>query len=333
MSLPKVLMVSLGGTITMTRDSEGGIKPTLSASDLIRAVPGVERIAEIEAVSLMGIPGASLTIDNLLELAALIERSLATGTAGVVVIQGTDTIEETAFVLDLLVANDAPVVVTGAMRGPEAAGADGPANLLAATIVAADPRSARRGTLVVLNDEIHVARFVQKAHTALPSAFCSPLAGPVGLVIEGRARFCVDIVRKGTLAWSVENTDQPVALVGMALGDDGRILQSLPALGYRGAVLSAMGAGHVPAGVASRVRELVSVMPVVLATRVHTGPVFSNTYGFPGSEKDLLAAGVLSAEGLSPLKARLLLALIIRQTSNRGAIEDTFRAQASSYCQ
>jgi len=327
---PKILVVSLGGTITMTRDSTGAITPTLSAADLVHAVPGIESVADIEAVSLMRIPGASLSLDNLLELAALIEDATASGKDGVVVIQGTDTIEETAFTLDLLLKTEAPVVVTGAMRGPEAAGADGPANVLAAAIVAADARSGRFGTLVVLNDEIHAARFVQKSHTALPSAFTSPSAGPVGLVVEGGAVFHVLLARKEPLAWNLQSPDQPVALVCMALGDDGRILRALSDLGYRGAVLAGMGAGHVPADVVPLVRDLVRTMPVVLATRVHSGPVFSNTYGFPGSEKDLLAAGVQWAGSLNPLKARLLLMLILRQAADRSQIEDAFRARVSS---
>jgi len=325
---PRVLLVSLGGTITMTRDASGAIVPSLSASDLVRAVPGIEDIAEIDAVSPLRMPGASLTIDNLLEVAALLDERLAGDVAGAVVIQGTDTIEETAFVLDLVVKSDKPLVVTGAMRGAEAAGADGPANLLAATIVAADPRAAGRGCLVVLNDEIHAARFVQKAHTALPSAFRSPLAGPVGLVIEGRASFHLKVEKAKTLGVEPKSEDQPVALVGMALGDDGRVLRALPGLGYRGVVLSAMGAGHVPAIVAPLVSELLPVMPVVLAVRVHTGPVFSKTYGFPGSETDLLGRGIMSAGSLNPLKARLLLLLLLRQTIDRTQIETAFRAYA-----
>jgi L-asparaginase len=324
----KILLISLGGTITMTRDASGAISPSLSAADLVRAVPGIESVAGIETASPMRLPGASLTIDNLLEVAALLDARLAGDIAGAVVIQGTDTIEETAFVLDLLVKSDKPVVVTGAMRGAEAPGADGPANVLSAVIVAADPRAAGRGCLVVLNDEIHAARFVQKAHTALPSAFVSPLAGPLGLVIEGAAVFYLDVVRLRPLEVEGSAQDQPVALVGMALGDDGRILPALADLGYRGAVLSAMGAGHVPAIVAPLVSDLVPVMPVVLASRVHTGPVFSKTYGFPGSETDLLQRGVLSAGRLSPLKARLLLSLLLRQTAERAQLEKLFRYYA-----
>jgi L-asparaginase len=169
----------------MTRNEAGAIVPNLRAADLVRAVPGIESLAEIETTSPLTLPGASLSIDNLLSVSALLDERLASGTDGAVVVQGTDTIEQTAYVLDLLVKSDKPVVVTGAMRGAESTGADRPANVLAATVVAADGRSAKLGALVVLNDEIHAARFVQKSHTALPSAFTSPLAGPIGLAVEG----------------------------------------------------------------------------------------------------------------------------------------------------
>src|SRR5690606_33820463 len=129
-------------------------------------------------------PGASLTLENISELAQTINGKFAGDIAGAIVIQGTDTIEETAFLLDALVSGDKPVVVTGAMRGAQAPGADGPANLLASVVVAISPDAAGRGTLVVLNDEVHSARFVKKGHTALTSSFISPSAGPVGLVCE-----------------------------------------------------------------------------------------------------------------------------------------------------
>ncbi len=189
MPLPHILLISLGGTITMTRSAAGGITPTLTAAELAAAVPGLDAVARIETASPMTMPSASLAIDDVLKVAALADARLADEVDGVVVIQGTDTIEETAFLLDLVVGSSKPVVVTGAMRGPQAAGADGPANLLAATLVAASPEALGLGTLVVLNDEIHAARLVQKSHTALPSAFASPSAGPLGLVAEGRPRF------------------------------------------------------------------------------------------------------------------------------------------------
>ena len=189
-------------------------------------------------------------------------------------IQGTDTIEESAFILDLLVGGDRPVVMTGAMRGADAPGADGPANLLAAARVAASPEARGLGTLVVLNYDIHAARFVQKAHTALPSAFASPLVGPLGLVAEGRPRFFARSPRNPVLA-AADGPPAPVALVKVAMGDDGRMLAGLPGLGSPGVVVEGMGAGHVHADMAPLLGDLAARIPVVLASRPTTGPVFT----------------------------------------------------------
>ncbi|MEN3210340.1 asparaginase [Methylorubrum populi] len=324
MTLPRILLLSLGGTITMTRSSEGGIVPTLTAADLAASVPGLDTVAAIETLSPLRRPSAGLTLDDLIGVARTLNERLAGDLDGAVVIQGTDTIEETAFVLDCLVAGDKPVVVTGAMRGPESAGADGPANLLAATIVAGSPAARGLGVLAVLNDEIHAGRLVQKAHTALPSAFRSPLAGPVGLVIEGEARIFLRSRRSPALTGPLADESAPVALLKMGIGDDGRLLAALPDLGFRGVVIEGMGAGHVPEALAAIVSGLVERVPVLLASRTATGPVFCRTYGYPGGEIDLLARGALSAGALSGLKARLLLQLLLRAGIERAAYASYF---------
>jgi L-asparaginase len=176
----------------------------------------------------------------------------------------------------------------------------------------------------VLNDEIHAARFVQKSHTALPSAFTSPAAGPLGHVIEGTPRLRVQRAKRIRPALAPRSGDAPVALVRMSLGDDGRLLREVPALGYRGVVIEGMGVGHVPAPVAPIVGEVAQSMPVVLASRVHAGPTFSSTYGFAGSETDLLRRGAISGGDLSGLKARLLLSLLLRGNADRDAIAHAF---------
>ena len=324
MTLPRILLLSLGGTITMTRSSGGGIVPTLTAADLAASVPGLDTVAAIETLSPLRRPSAGLTLDDLIGVARTLNERLAGDLDGAVVIQGTDTIEETAFVLDSLVAGDSPVVVTGAMRGPESAGADGPANLLAAAIVAGSPAARGLGVLAVLNDEIHAARLVQKAHTALPSAFRSPLAGPVGLVIEGEARVFLQVRRSPVLTDPLTDAAAPVALLKMGIGDDGQLLAALPDLGFRGVVIEGMGAGHVPETLAAIVSALVERIPIILASRTETGPVFCRTYGYPGSEIDLLARGALSAGALSGLKARLLLQLLLRAGIARAAYASYF---------
>ncbi len=326
MSLPSILVVSLGGTITMTAatGAAGGIVPTLTAADLLASSPKLATVARIEALTLFGLPGASLSLQQLSEVAALLREKFAAGFDGAVVVQGTDTIEDTAFVLDLLVGDARPVVVTGAMRGPQAAGADGPANLLAAVTVAADPRMGGVGAVVVLNDEIHAAQWVQKSHTALPSAFTSPDAGRIGVVAEGQVELRMVPRRLRPRIGANAGRSADVALVSLGLGEDGRLLPALAGLGYAGAVIEGLGAGHVPAAALPAIEAAVAAMPVVLCTRVRAGPVFTGTYGFAGSETDLLVRGVLVCRHLSSAKARLLLSLLLAGGADREQIRVAF---------
>ncbi|UFN48568.1 asparaginase [Roseomonas sp. OT10] len=316
MTRPRLLVLSLGGTITMVPGEGSGIAPKLGAAELVASVPTLAEVASIEARSPLRVASPSLGLAELVAVAAEIEAGFAAGCDGAVVIQGTDTIEESAFLLDLLVPGEQPVVVVGAMRGATAPGADGPANLLAAALVAASPEARGLGTLVVLNDEIHAARFVQKSHTALTSAFASPGFGPLGLVAEGRVRLHARLPRLPTLP-AAAGAPAPVALLRMAMGEDGRLLPTLPGLGYAGLVLEGMGAGHVPAGLAPLLGDLAQRMPVVLASRVAAGPVFTKTYGYAGAEIDLIGRGLVPAGLLPGLKARLLLGLALRPGAPR----------------
>src|SRR3954447_4854818 len=183
LALPEVTVLSLGGTISSTQ-AEGGsrVTPTLTGEALVEDVPEIAEVAEVSATSFRQGPGSELTLKDLIELSVEIKGRIDEGARGVVVTRGTDSIEETSFVWELLVDRDAPVVVTGAMRHPDLPGADGPANLLASVHVAASETTRGIGTVVVLNEEIHAARFVQKTHTSNPATFRSPLAGPIGWI-------------------------------------------------------------------------------------------------------------------------------------------------------
>ena len=327
MKRKKLLLVATGGTITMVRGPDGGIRPALDGAELLKAVPSIGDHGNVDIVNFSCKPGASLTLADVVSISALIDERLAAGYAGAIVVQGTDTIEETAFVLDLLVRSEKPVVVSGAMRGADAAGADGPANLLAAVIVAQDDAAAGGGTLVVLNDEIHAARHVQKMHTALPSAFASP-AGPLGWVVEGRARWQSRVSRRQTLARPADIEQTRVGLIKLALGDDGAFLEAAAGIGLSGVVVEAMGAGHVPQGCVDKISRLCGALPVVLASRVPAGPVFTRTYGFAGSEIDLLGRGCLPAGGLSAVKSVMLLRLLLAHGLSGERLHAAFAACA-----
>ncbi len=326
MSKPKILILSLGGTITMTVSTEGGITPTLTAENLIDSVPQLANVASLEATTRFSLPGASLSQEQLVEVACLLRQKFSEDFDGAVVVQGTDTIEDTAFVLDLLVGTDKPVVVTGAMRGPQSPGADGPANLLSAVTVASNGSMRGLGVCVVLNDEIHAARWVQKSHSAFPSAFESPGTGRIGVVTEGRVELFMTPKRSLPLIdLSTLSVDIPkVAQVSLGLGEDGRILLALKNLGYSGAIVEGMGAGHIPASAVQAVSSLITHMPVVLCSRVRSGRVFNRTYGFSGSEIDLLKRGVFSGGHLNASKARHLLALLLASQASKDKLTNSF---------
>ncbi|MGQ4273773.1 asparaginase [Terrihabitans sp. B22-R8] len=325
MSKPKVQVIVLGGTITMMPAAEGGITPSLRGEDLVAAVPGLSDVAGIEVTTPFLKPGSSLSFEDLAEVSRIIGKALDDGAAGVVVVQGTDTIDESSFVLDLLHTGPQPVVVTGAMRGAAAAGADGPANLLAAVTVAASG-IAELGVCVVLNDEIHAARFVAKGHTALPSAFVSPGFGPIGHVLEGVARVLLKPVRIDCGLAGAPQRPARVAVIKICIGDDGRLISAALGAGYEGLVIEAMGAGHLPMSVLDAVTEAAASVPVVLATRVPGGPVYRETYGFPGSERDLIARGLIPAGYLAPPAARILTALLLGSGASRERIAASFAA-------
>ncbi len=308
----RVLVIALGGTIASTHDANdaGGVVPRLDAADLIAAVPGLEAVASVEAVSFRQVPSDDLTFDDIVALAGRIDEALADGIHGIVVTQGTDSIEETSFILDLLVDSACPVVVTGAMRNPTIAGADGPANLLASVRVAASSSARGLGTLVVFNDELHAARFVRKMNTSSPATFQSPGAGALGWVVEDRVRVGARVARLAALP-RLRAAVAPIALIRLALGDDGRLLESLVDLGFAGAVIEGFGGGHAPRVMVSRLEALAGAMPVVLASRTGSGEVLRHTYGYAGSERDLLARGLVPAGPLDGLKARVLLSLLI----------------------
>jgi L-asparaginase len=324
LALAKVAVFSLGGTISSTDSGGKGVEPTLTGEALVADVPEIAEVAEVSAASFRQAASGELTVDDLVELASEISDHIDEGARGAVVTQGTDTIEETAFVLDLLVDRDAPVVVTGAMRNPTLPGADGPANLLASIQVAASDVAHGLGAVVVLNDEIHAARFVRKTHTSNPATFRSDPVGPVGWISEGIPRVVLRPVGQHKISISEDAQDRPVALHTFTLGDDGRLLPEIERQGYAGLVVEALGGGHVPSITVEALEDLAGKMPVVLASRTGSGEVLRSTYGFPGSEVDLLERGLIYAGPLDGPKARLLLTLLLRSGATREKIEDSF---------
>jgi L-asparaginase len=311
----------LGGTISMSGHS-GGAVVRLGADELVAAVPQLAALdVRILSEQFRSLPSAALSFDDIVEL---VGTAGARDVDGVVVVQGTDTLEETAYLIDLLWTSDVPVVVTGAMRNPSLAGADGPANLLAAVTVAASDAFRGQGALVVFSDEVHAARFARKAHSTSPATFASPNAGPIGHVIEGVARV-VTRVERGSTYQLDGSVRARVPIVSVAMDDGGEVLVGL-AERCDGVVVAALGAGHVPPGLAEPLGALAQAMPVVLTSRTGAGSVLTHTYGYVGSETDLRQRGLIIGGLLDPAKARVLLRVLLTSGQDRGAIADAFAA-------
>ncbi len=325
---PRVVVLALGGTIAMSHgDAAPGVVPALTAEDLVAAVPSLRDGISVEARTLVNRPSAALTVSDLLALLKAADDAVRDGASGVVVTQGTDNLEETSFLLDLLWNRSEPLVITGAMRGPTLPGADGPANLAAAVAVAVDPACRDAGVLVVMNDEVHAARYVRKEHSHSPAAFVSPGAGPLGSVKEGRA-----VIRAG-LRRPAPRLDPPsgpvahVALIEATFDDGGDLLSERVTGPYDGVVVAAFGAGHLSEQAAAAAIAVAAKKPVVLASRCCAGGPLQGTYGFPGSETHLLANGLIWAGDLDARKARLLLLVLLSNGADRAAIAAAFAAR------
>jgi len=307
-----VEVIALGGTIASTPRPDGqGVVPGLTAEDLIAAVPGLADLGPIRARTLARVPSVEIGLGLLRDLAALIRQLEAEGAAGVVVTQGTDTIEETSYALDLLHEGRIPVVVTGAMRHPSLPGPDGPANLAAAVACAADPAFRDQGVQVVFDDTIHAASWVQKRDTTATGAFWSP--APLGWIAEGRPALRVRRPHPRPPAIRIPDAvSMPfVPILKSSLDDPPRLLDAALQVGAAGLVVELSGGGHAAASWAEALEDAARRVPVVFASRTRGGRVLTRTYGQPGAEIDLIRRGLVPAGDLDALKARLLLAFLI----------------------
>jgi L-asparaginase len=309
--VPRIAVFALGGTIASSAGPGGAAVIGLSGVELLSTVPGVAAVADVEVATVAMVPSGDLQLRHLRELRDLVARAILTGADGVVITQGTDTLEETAYAFELLTSFDEPVVFTAAMRTSSAFGADGPANLMSAIRVAADQSARGSDVLVVLNDEIHDAVLVRKLHTSSPAAFASPIPGPVGYVIEGRVRVLRKPTGRITIDLPPDAEDARVALLTIGFDDDDALIGAVPGLGYHGLVLAAFGGGHVPSWTVPAIASVATRIPTVLASRTVGGELLRHSYAYAGSETDLLARGLISARGLAATKARVLLRLLL----------------------
>lgn len=309
MAQPRVALFFTGGTISMRIDPvTGGAIPMLSGTEILAAVPGLEVLAELEIIDYARLPGPHWTPEKMLALALDVKAKLA-DVDGVVITHGTDTLEETAYVLSLLLDSPKPVVLVGAMRNSSELSWDGPANLRAAVRVTVAPQACDLGVLVVMNEELIAADEVTKTHTEKTDTFQSRDFGPLGLVDKDRV-----IVTRRPAAREHIVTDQiesRVEIIKMYAGADGKFIDFAVQAGARGLVIEALGRGNVtPAALAAIERAIGQALPVVITSRCPRGRVL-DTYAYEGGGKQLTEAGAILGGLLPSHKARVKLMLAL----------------------
>ncbi|BCJ85356.1 asparaginase [Effusibacillus dendaii] len=306
--MKRIVIVSVGGTIDMKTD-ETGVKPT-DRHTAEQLQYRLSEFAHIELQPIFNLPSPHLTFDHLEKLRDLIlDIRNRPDVDGVVVTHGTDTLEETAYFLDIQLPPGIPVVLTGAMRSSDEIAADGPANLLQAVCTAACGESANKGVLVAWNGEIHSAHDVVKTHTSRLDAFQSPQTGPLGSV-DSRSVTFYHIPAKHEYFPSAPLT-QSVGLVKMAIGMDSGILHYLINKGSNGLVIEALGQGNVPPAAVPGIQAAIAKgIPVVIVSRCLRGKP-KDVYGYEGGGKHLREMGVIFSNGINGPKARLKLMVLL----------------------
>ena len=314
-----VSVLTMGGTIATAITSDGAL-PSGSHADDLTALLG--RLgADARVVPLRNTSSRRVGEADMAALAAVVRAEIAGGATGIVVTHGTDTLEETAYGLELILGSrlGVPFALTGAMRGPGLPGADGDANVAAAVAVASDARLADAGPVLVFADEIHLARHVTKVSSTRLDAFGSPGFGPIGSIVEGAV-----LLRHGLPATDhgipgAADVDEATLrergpLVEIVYSFAGATGALLAAVGDRldGLVVAGTGGGHTGPGLTEAVKTVLAAgTPVVLTSRCPDGEVLRSTYGGEGSEIDLLGSGAIHGRGLHPSKARLRLTIAL----------------------
>lgn len=319
-----IIVITTGGTIAMKKDPEtGGLVPAVSGEDLAAAVPGLSDWADVSVVEFSNVPSGWMSAEKMFDLSHLIDKLSEEGKAdGFVVTHGTDTLEETAFFLDMSLKTEKPVCVTGAMRGASELSADGPENILSAVRTAADDMSKGMGVLVCLQDRIYAAKDVTKSHTTNPDTFRDLNYGPLGAVYGKEIIYGRRPMPHARL--HPETIEPNVWLISAWSGMDGEIVKCAGKAGVKGVVIDGLGCGNVPPLCRKEILALRKQgIPVVLTTRVPSGSVMQE-YSYEGSALSMKESGIILGGDLSGWKARLLLVLALGEINENERLQEIF---------
>jgi len=323
--LPVVKMIATGGTIAMKIDPvKNAPVPAISGEDLVATVPEIAKVAKIEVLNLANVPSGYM--DPVLWVAlqkAVVEALARPEVAGVIVSHGTDTLEETAYFLDLTVNSEKPIVLIGAQRNASEKDFDGPRNLLNAARICVSPDARGKGAMIAMNNQINAAREVTKTHTSDVETFKSGDFGFLGNADNDRVIFYRAPLRRQYVPLVQEKLPY-VEIVAMYGGADGAMVRAAVAAGAKAIVVQALGWGNVNIPMEEAIKDAIAKkVPVIVSTRVPNGRVLPH-YGYRGGGKMLKEAGAVMADNLSPQKARILAILALQTTSKQEELQKIF---------
>lgn len=320
----KIAIIFTGGTISMKVDpSLNAAIPSMSSEEIMGKVTNIERFADIDIIQFANMPGPHMTFEKMLKLSSIIQTQLDRDDIdGVIITHGTDTLEETAYFLDLTLKTTKPIIVVGAMRNGSELGYDGPSNIASAICTALSPESYNMGVLVVLNNEVNAACEVTKTNTLALNTFKSPEFGPLGIVDNDEVIFYRN--SKPHDIMPINKINSKVGLIKACVDMDSSLIDYMIDQKYNGIVIEGMGRGNVPPQMVSGIlRARDKNIPIVLVSRCHTGRVL-DTYGYEGAGKTLTDAGVILGFNLPGQKARIKLVVALSYTNDNSKIKKIF---------
>lgn len=318
-----ILLIHTGGTISMQINNETGSVTTSDQNPIMGLSSNLEKYAHITELEAFNLPSPHITPNEMLHLKNLLVEFVKNNSIdGVVITHGTDTLEETAYFLDLTTNFDFPIVITGAMRSSNELGADGVYNLVEAVRVACSEDARKKGVLVVMNDEIHHAFNITKTSTSSVNTFQSPQYWPIGLITKKLVNIHQTPLKRRYV--EVNSLEKRVAMLKVYAGMEGDLLESILQLKYDGVVLEGLGQGNVPPKVVDGIKKLIeSNIPVILVSRCFNG-IAEPVYGYHGGGKMLEDLGVIFATGISGQKARLKLLIGLNQVNKPVDLKEYF---------
>ncbi|WP_125153229.1 asparaginase [Clostridium rectalis] len=322
--MKNIIIIFTGGTISMKEsETTHAAIPVMSGNDILKLTPGIDKIANIDFLNFGMFPGPHMTPEKMFELSNIIKDKVTLGGYdGVVITHGTDSLEETAYLVDLTYKQSNPVVFVGSMKNSSEFGWDGPRNLMDAVNTATADESYNRGVMVVMNNEIHAASQVTKTNTHTLDTFKSVDFGPIGFVDNNKVYFYYNYTKRQYI--KTKHASSIVDIIKCGCGMNNRLINFCVSSGTNGLIIEGMGRGNVPPKMVSGIENALNKnIPVVLVSRCIKGKVLDD-YGYEGAGRELREKGVILGDNLNSHKARIKLIIALGYTNRIHEIKDIF---------